>query len=427
MVSSNSALKLAYLLSQFPAANHTYLLREIRTLRRLGLDVRVASIRPPDRPPEAMTPEELEEIPQTHYIKSLSLLSLLGAHLVALFSHPGGYWRGLLFPLRTGRGDVKKTLYAFFYFLEAVAVGRWMETNGLSHLHVHFSSTVGLIVATVFPVTVSFTFHGPAEFYDPAGFLLAEKIAAAKFVCAISSFGCAQLMRLARHEDWEKIELSPLGVDPSVLQPREFRQNPDPFELVCVGRLAPEKAQRVLIAAVAQLAAESRRLRLRLVGDGPDRRSLEQDAATRGLGDLVVFEGLLDQARVLSVYAGADIFVLPSFAEGLPVVLMEAMATEIPCVATSIAGVPELIRDGIDGLLVPASDERALAAAIGRLMDDPELRRRIGAAARQRVLRDYGLAANTLRLAGVFSRRLLDRPLELEAQPGRPATTMSLD
>ena len=401
------SLHIAYLLSKFPAVNHTYLLREVRGLRARGFQVHVASVSRPDRPPEQLAPEELEEMRRACYVKASPLAAILAAHLATLILHPIGYLQGLCCPLRMGRGDWRKTLSLLFYFLEAVVVGRWMERNRLTHLHSHFSSTVGLIAARVFPITVSFTFHGPSEFYDPAGFWLLEKIRAARFVCAISAYGRSRLLRVCPSELWDKIEVVPLGVDPAEFPPRPFRAQPDRFELLCAGRLAPEKAQRVLLAALESLAPEHRDFRLHLAGDGPDRPALEREVAARGLAQRVVFEGWLDQERLRSLYRSTDILVLPSFAEGLPVVLMEAMAMEIPCVATQIAGIPELIQSGQNGLLVPPSDHRELARAIACLMDDAELRRRLGRAARERVLREYDLTANISRLAEVFSRRLV--------------------
>lgn len=406
----NSALRLAYLVSQFPTANHAYLLREIEGLRKLGIEVEVASVRRPEQAPAQLGPEGMAEIPRTYYVKSAGVREVAGAHAAALLKHPLGYLKGLCCPLWMGRGDWRKTLQVLFYFIEAVLVGRWMERNGLSHVHVHFSSTVGLIARYVFPITVSFTFHGPAEFYDISGFHLAEKVRIAKFVCAISRYGRSQLLRVAAHDDWQKIEWAPLGVDPSRFLPRPSREAPAPCELLCVGRLENDKAQHVLIAALERLVRERRNVRLRLAGDGPERASLERDVAARGLAGHVVFEGWLDQERLRAAYHAADIFVLPSFAEGLPVVLMEAMAVEIPCITTQITGIPELIRHGADGILVSASDDAALADAIACLMDDPALRVQLGTAGRRRVMREYNLEQNVLRLADIFSRRLTGRP-----------------
>ena len=202
------------------------------------------------------------------------------------------------------------------------------------------------------------------------------------------------------------MEVAPLGIDPAVYEPAPFRESPGMFEIVCVGRLTPFKAQHVLLESVHSLVREGRRVRLRFVGDGPDRAGLEARIRSLNLSAQVSVEGWRNQAEVRQFYRQADIFALASFAEGVPVVLMEAMAMQIPCVATRITGVPELIRDGIDGLLVTPSDPVELAGAIARLIDDVDLRRRLGAAGRARVQGKYHLATNVGHLADIFRRRL---------------------
>jgi glycosyltransferase involved in cell wall biosynthesis len=271
------------------------------------------------------------------------------------------------------------------------------------------------MAAKIFPVTFSLTVHGPDEFYDVPGYRLAEKLSAANLVCAIGFFARSQLMKICDPSLWGKIRVTPLGVDPSVFTPR----TPDPdsrlFDVVCVGRLVPAKGQHVLLAAVSRLLSRGRGLRLRLVGDGPDRESLERAARRLGIREHVIFEGAVNQDEIRGILEKADVFALASFAEGIPVVLMEAMAMEIPCVSTSVAGIPELIRDSVDGLLVAPSDEDGLAAAIGRLMDDGELRLRLGAAGRRRVIEKYDLRTNVARLATAFEESFGDAPLEAAA------------
>ena len=269
-----------------------------------------------------------------------------------------------------------------------------------------FPLPVGLLAVGVFPLTMSNTFHGPDEFLDPSGFHMPEKVDRSVFVVAISSFGRSQILKSCRYHDWHKVELSRLGVDPGVFAPRAPHEPRTPVELLRVGRLAPVKGQHVLLDAVARLLAQDHVVRLRLAGGGPDRRSLEQHAEDLGLGDAVVFEGWCNRDRVRQLYRNADIYVMASFAEGIPVVLMEAMAMGIPCVATYVAGIPELIEHGSTGLLVPASDAAALADALGRLIRDPQLVGRLGTAGRLKVLEDFELERNTRALAGVFSRRL---------------------
>jgi glycosyltransferase involved in cell wall biosynthesis len=293
-----------------------------------------------------------------------------------------------------------------------------MKRNGLRHLHVHLASqaaSVGLFVRTVFGFGYSLTVHGPDEFYDVERQMLAKKIEVADFLCCISSFAQSQLMKLSPYEQWSKFVVSPLGVDPEIFAPRppreaperfETRQAPEIFEILCVGRLTPAKGQHILIDAVERLTQEGRQVRLRLVGNGPDETSLLEHACRSAARECVVFEGAINQDRIREFYAKADAFCLPSFAEGLPVVLMEAMAMEIPCVTTHITGIPELIRDGVDGLLVPPSDLDALVKALGCLIDDADLRRRIGKSGRARVVEHYDLRRSVERLARIFAERV---------------------
>jgi glycosyltransferase involved in cell wall biosynthesis len=197
-----------------------------------------------------------------------------------------------------------------------------------------------------------------------------------------------------------------LGVNPADFTTSPLRETRSPLEIICVARLAPVKAHPVLLDAFARLVREGRDVRLHLVGDGPDRAELEARCARAQLNQRVVFHGWRNYDDVAALYRQADIAVLASFDEGIPVALMEAMAMQIPCVATNVGGLPELIQDGVNGLLVPASDAEGLAQALARLFGDTSLRCRLGQAARDRILRDFDLLKNVDRLAEIFTRRL---------------------
>lgn len=407
--------RLGYLISQYPAVNHTFILREVRQLRELGVDIRVASIRSVDRAWDALVHEEQDEFRQTHYINQSKIGRIIADHLATWSTRPFSYVKSLFYAVKVARFRPRQSLRHLAYLSQAVLVGRWMKREGLTHAHTHFSSTVALFLSKIFPVSFSVTIHGPDEFRDPRGFLLREKVESALFVCAISDFARLQLQKCAPQCEWNKIDVTRLGVDLSVFNPRPPRLAPRPLEILCVGRLAPAKAQHVLIGASEKLIREGREVRLTLVGDGPDRKKLEKQVQERNLAGHVILKGSLNQKRVRELYAQADVFALSSFAEGVPVVLMEAMAMEIPCVATRVAGVSELIRDEIDGLLVEPGDDESLARAIARLHDDPALGVRLGQSARQHVNQEYNLRKNVERLAEVFSNRLGWRAKELAA------------
>ena len=191
-----------------------------------------------------------------------------------------------------------------------------------------------------------------------------------------------------------------------IYAPRRHSVTASPLEIVCVGRLVGAKGQHVLLAAFRRLLDEGRDVRLRLIGKGPERESLEAAAVEYGIKDRVKFEGAVGARRVREVLDSAAIFALPSFAEGIPIALMEAMAMEIPCVSTTIAGIPELIRNEVEGLLVAPSDDAQLAAALARLVDDSDLRRRLGQAGRLRVQSEYDLHRSVEKLGEIFQCRI---------------------
>lgn len=402
-------IRIAYLVSEYPGISHTFILREVRRLRALNFDIRVASINDPDRPASDMAREERTELATTFYVKRAGLRAFAGVHLKALLDRPSAYFKGLCFAIRLGGGDLGRIAFAICYFVEAVMIGQWMEAEHMDHLHVHFAtaaSTVGLIASHIFPIGFSFTVHGPDEFYEVTKYRMAEKIAGASFVVCIGYFARSQMMKLSPFCHWNKFEIAPLGVDPEVFKPDRTEHLKERFEILSVGRLVSAKGQQILVAAVDLLVKRGLHIHLRIIGDGPDRKSLECEVARRGLEGQITFEGAINQDQIRDLYSAADVFVLASFAEGIPVVLMEAMAMEIACISTAIAGIPELIRNGIDGLLVEASDERGLAAAIDSLSSDFTMRHRLGAAGRCRVLEKFNLNYNVARLAQIFSDHL---------------------
>jgi colanic acid/amylovoran biosynthesis glycosyltransferase len=394
--------RIAYLISQYPAYNHTFILREVRQLRTMGWDIQTVSIRACDRPAAKLTPDEAEEYDRTLYVTTAGLPKVAAAHFRTFLRRPLKYIATALYALRTGHGGMRRLLY----FAEAVTAGAWLESRGYTHVHAHFASTVALFIPKLFAITISATIHGPDEFNDPVGFCLREKVDASAFIVAISNFARSQLMRYSTYEHWSKIDVCYLGIDPYVFDRRPARSDSGPCRLICVARLAPVKGQHVLVDAMQTLIGQGREVTLSLVGDGPDRPALERHVAHLGLTGKVIFEGWCNQDRVKVLYKGSDIFVLASFAEGVPVVLMEAMAMEIPCIATRITGVPELIADRVEGLLVTPSDPAELAEAIARMIDSAELRDGIGRASREKVVSKFDLEKNVTALSRIFERRL---------------------
>jgi len=387
----------------------TFVLREVLQLRQMNFHIDVASVNSPDRPRDRLTADEAGETEHTYYIKPHGIPGGIAAHCKTLLGNLPGYLRGAAMVLRLGGLDLKRIAMNVMYFTEALMVGVWMERKGQRHLHAHLgqqAATVGVYVRRVFGFGLSMTVHGPDEFYDAQGQYLAEKVAAADFIVCISFFARSQLMKFSPYGQWGNLLVSRLGVDPGIFGPRPAHEPGEAFEILCVGRLTPAKGQHVLIDAVGRLAQQGRRVRLRIIGSGTDESSLRESAARLPDPDTVIFEGAVNQDRIRSFYSTADAFCLPSFAEGIPVVLMEAMSMEIPCVTTQIAGIPELIRNGVDGLLVAPSDIDGLTEALARLMNDPALRERLGKSGRERVLEHYDLRRNVEKLAAIFVERV---------------------
>jgi glycosyltransferase involved in cell wall biosynthesis len=401
-------MKLGYLISQYPALSHTFVLREVRALRRQGVDVRVVSVSSCDRPIAELSADEAEEAMQTFSVMGAGYLHALVANLRIICRHPLSYVQGLLYAWTLSRGAPKLMLMYTFYFLEAVVAGDYFERQRVTDIHTHFSSTVLLILSRIFRVRYSLTVHGSGEFVDVVGFHLAEKVAGATFVATVAQYGMSQVLNASNPTHWHKVVVLPLGVDVDAFQPRNEpqRNRGEPFKLLSVGRLSTPKGYPILIEAVALLRERGRNVRLTLVGEGPMRTVLEGQIALRGLAGLIHLAGACNHAHLVNFYDSSDAFVLSSFLEGVPVVLMEAMAMELPCVATWITGVPEIIEKDVEGLLVPPASASAIADAVGRLIEDPEGARQLGVAARRKVVAKYHLGRNVERLAQEFRARL---------------------
>jgi glycosyltransferase involved in cell wall biosynthesis len=294
-----------------------------------------------------------------------------------------------------------------------------LSKEGIRHVHVHLANaavTVAIIASGWGEASCSMSVHGPDVFSDVTTNLLSEKVVAARFVRCISHFCRSQLMRLVPVDEWRKLHIVRCGVDVSDYTPRPEPRN-ETSELLCVGRLVPAKGQHILVEACKELRDRGVSFHLTFVGDGPDRGSLETRTRELGLADSITFAGAVGQDEVHAYYDRADVFVLASFAEGLPVVLMEAMAKEIPCVTTRITAIPELVVDGLNGLLVAPSDVTGLADAVEQLLRDPGLRRRFGKAARRKVLDEYDNAKNCPAMGELFD-QVLDQEHRTEGTRG---------
>jgi colanic acid/amylovoran biosynthesis glycosyltransferase len=401
--------RLAYLLSAYPAVSHTFFLNEIVELRKLGFRIDVASINRPRTKRDDLSETEAEALDTTFYIKAAPPIRILLSLLKTILLRPAAVARGLAAALRLDPWNLRASVYALLYLAEALILGDWLRERGHRHLHIHFGgpvATVGMLASAAWKIPFSLTIHGPDEFYDVGKFYLARKIERAQFVLCISDYCRSQIMKIADPVHWSKLHVVRLGVDGQRFLPRARKERKAELEIVCVGRLVPAKGQLILLRAFSTVRSLGYGIRLRLIGDGVDRPALESFIRVRALDDAVTLDGALPHEAIRQRLAEADIFVLPSFAEGLPIALMEAMAMEVPCISTVIAGIPELIRSGIDGLLVPSSSEKELGDAIERLILDPQLRQSLAISARRRVLEHYDLCNNVACLADCLRSQL---------------------
>lgn len=392
--------RIAYLTGEYPRATDTFIQREVAALRALGLEVETCSIRRTGAE-HHVGEEQRREAANTFHVLDAARhpLRLAAAHLACLARHPRRYMRALALALRTAPGGLRALAYQLFYFAEAAVLARRLAQTGADHLHNHIaksSCTVAMLAAEISGLPFSFTLHGPDIFFAPAHWRLDEKIRRARFVACISDFARAQAMAFADPQDWGKLHIVHCGVDPARYAPAAPRPRPRGAQLLFVGRLAAVKGLPVLFEALRTLDHPG--LALAVIGDGPDRAALE--GAARGLP--VEFLGYRSQTEVAALLGEADILVLPSFAEGLPVVLMEALAAGVPVVTSRIAGIPELVEDGAAGLLVPPGNAPALTRAIDSLLADPEGAARMGQQGRVIVDAAFNSATEAARLAHLF-------------------------
>jgi colanic acid/amylovoran biosynthesis glycosyltransferase len=375
---------IVYLISQYPAISHTFIRREISQLRLDGIDIATISVRRPS-PGERVSDADRAAFESTAYVLPASLLALIGTNLRAFYRHPIRYFSTFRLALHHRVPGLHALLWSLFYFIEGIMVAREIERRQAAHLHNHFANpaaTVGLLATHFLRLPWSLTLHGISETDYPAGLLLGEKIAAADFVACVSWFGRAQAMRVTSPDYWHKLLIVRCGLDLASLPVADANKGQ---RVICVGRLSAEKGQLGLLEAFASVRRTHTNVQLTLVGDGPDYAAIRARCDALGLGDAVHFTGRLDELATLDQIAASDLLIVPSFMEGLPVVLMEAMAIGVPVLASRVAGVPELVTDGIDGLLFQPSDWDDLYSKMALLLADGELRLRLASCARTKV------------------------------------------
>ena len=396
-------MKIAYFVNQYPKVSHSFIRREIVALETLGFQIERFALRGWDG--ELADQEDLAERGRTRYVLGQGLLPVILAFLRESTVNPLAMLHGLRWTVGLSRYSDRSLLRHLVSLAEAAWLKVRLVSLEVTHVHAHFgtnSAEVVMLCHALGGPGYSFTVHGPEEFDKPAALHLREKIEHSRFVVAISSFGRSQLYRWVDRAHWPKIKVVHCGLE------RAFHEvAPVPVaaerRLVCVGRLCEQKGQLLLIEAAHLLSERGHQFELVLAGDGDMRPAIEAGIARYGLGGKVRITGWISSDQVRAELLAARAMVLPSFSEGLPVVIMEAMALRRPVLTTYVAGIPELVEEGRNGWLFPAGSVEELADAMANClsMDSNQLQV-MGDAARERVLQHHDIDTEVAKLARHF-------------------------
>jgi colanic acid/amylovoran biosynthesis glycosyltransferase len=395
--------RIAYFVNRYPEVSHTFIRREILALERQGFEVLRIAARGWDT--ELVDTEDVREQKNTHYVLQAGMSGLALAVLRVVVTRPIRLLAALKLALKMGIRADRPLPVHLIYLAEACCMIPWLEDFGANHIHAHFgtnSAEIVMLAHTLGGPVYSFTVHGPDEFDKPQFLGIGEKIRQSAFVVAISSYGRSQLYRWIGHEHWTKVKVVHCGLEKAFHEVIPVPLTTSP-RLVCVGRLTEAKGQILLIEAVHRLNQKGIRIELVLAGDGEMRAELEKLIAQYGLEGQVRITGWISSIQVREEIQAARGMVLPSFAEGLPVVIMEAMALRRPVMTTYVAGIPELVRPGQDGWLFAAGSIEALMAAMENfLATSYDELKKIGDAAYLRVMERHSIDTEAAKLAELF-------------------------
>ncbi|MEZ0318309.1 MAG: glycosyltransferase [Methylophilaceae bacterium] len=398
-----NTIKIAYLVSQYPKVSHSFIRREILALEVEGVEMQRISVRGWDG--ELVDAVDISEREKTQYVLQKGAAGLLPAMIKVFLKCPGTFLKALSTAIKMGIRADRYWPYHLVYVAEACQILLWLNASKAQHMHVHFGANateVALLVRALGGPSYSFTVHGPEEFDKPEFIKLAEKIEASAFVVAISSYCRSQIFRWIKYPQWPKVKEVHCGIEQAFhdITPVSIPRSP---RLVCVGRLCEQKGQLLLIDAANILAKKGIDFELVLGGDGEMRTELEAQIKRYGLEQKVRITGWISSDQVRDEILNAKALVLPSFAEGLPVVLMEAMALRRPVISTYIAAIPELVISGENGFLFPAGDVDALAECLERFLGLPDAQlASMGEAAYSKVIERHSVDKEAKKLAQLF-------------------------
>lgn len=398
-------MRLAYLCNRYPAVSHSFVRREIEGVEHAGHEVFRFTIRPASS--DLKDEADIREARMTECVLGQGFLPLLLRAFATLLARPARSASALAAAWRISAPGWKAKARHLAYLAEAAWLSHRFKRLHIDHVHAHFGTNpaaVALLVRALGGPPFSFTVHGPDEFDAPVSLSLAAKIEAATFVAAISSYGRSQLMRWSAPAQWSKIGVVRCGLGRDFLQAPVQPVSPGSTEFVCIARLSAQKGLPLLVEACDRLRRNGESFSVTIIGDGEMREELDADIRRRQLADVITLTGALSSAEIRDRLIGARAFVLPSFAEGLPVVLMEALALARPVITTAVAGIPELV-DAECGWLIPAGSEDALVeamtAALRATADELAAKAMAG---RERVLAMHDAERNAARLIAAIDR-----------------------
>lgn len=406
MPQAAAAPRVGYVVYSYPAISQTFITREVAELRRLGFQVHVFSLH--RTPADELLDDEMREAEaRTPVLLPLTPLRAVRVELLAALRSPRRWLRSLCRGLREAEPGLRGRVRGLGAHAVAADLSRALGHLGVRHIHTHFAGTPTHVASLAAELrsgrTWSLTVHGPVEFFDVTLLRLAERVSQASFTAAISDVARGQLLAMMSSETHGRVHLVRCGVDAARFSPPDARPEGGPLRVLTVGRLVGVKGQSILLDSIGTLLERGIDVHLTVVGDGPLRGVLEAQAARLRLGSHVSFVGAESPARIGRRCAEAQVFCLPSFAEGIPVVLMEALATELAVVATRVGGIPELVEHGETGLIVSPARPDQLADALALLAREPELRARLGRAGRRRVQQEYDARRSAKTLARLLS------------------------
>ncbi|WP_312525035.1 glycosyltransferase [Paracoccus sp. (in: a-proteobacteria)] len=396
--------RIGYLVNTYPRPSHSFIRREIAAVERFGFFVHRFAMR---GELEALhDPADLAEHEKTERILEAGPVKLAGRLLRQTLQRPGAMLRSVRLAWRRSRAGESSFPRQLIYLIEGASVAIRAKELGLSHIHAHFGTNSARVAAYSYLLggpRYSFTVHGPEEFDSPQALDLGGKVHDSHFCAAISSFGRSQLYRWTEAEAWPKVKVVHCGIEMGNWPEPVAMPANDTLRMVAIGRFAEQKGFGLLIQGFAQAYRQNPKLHLSLVGDGPLRPQIEQMLQKEGITHAVELLGWQAEDGVRRALGDSHLLVVPSFAEGLPVVIMEAMASARPCIATYIAGVPELVRPGQEGWLIPSGDIDALSQAMLDAAAAPiEALRQMGLDARQRVTERHDIEVSAHKLARLF-------------------------